>query len=230
MPVLEAPHVLFYSHYDVQPVDPVSLWRTPPFEPVIETAPDGSKRIVARGAGDDKGQLMTFVEASPGVKAMTGSLPVRVSVLEGEEESGSPSLVPFLEANAAELKADVALVCDTGMWSRERPAITFMLRGLVGEEVTVFAADRDLHSGLFGSAARNPIHVLAASRAAADRDGRVTPHPSMTGERAARRDQDSVGRARLRSGRVPQRDRARCRRVSATARCSSRSGRGRPAR
>ncbi|HMN84936.1 MAG TPA: M20/M25/M40 family metallo-hydrolase, partial [Bauldia sp.] len=156
--------------------DPVSLWRTPPFEPVIETAPDGSKRIVARGAGDDKGQLMTFIEACRAWKAVAGSLPVRVSVLfEGEEESGSPSLVPFLEANAAELKADVALVCDTTMWSRERPAITFMLRGLVGEEVTVLAADRDLHSGMFGSAARNPIHVLTGILGRLhDRDGRVT--------------------------------------------------------
>jgi len=170
------PHVLFYGHYDVQPVDPLDLWKTPPFQPVIETAADGSKRIVARGAGDDKGQLMTFVEACRAWKAVTGSLPVKVSILfEGEEESGSVSLVPFLEANADELRADVALICDTGMWSRERPAVTFMLRGLVGEEVTVTAADRDLHSGMFGSAARNPIHVLAEILARLhDRDGRVT--------------------------------------------------------
>jgi acetylornithine deacetylase/succinyl-diaminopimelate desuccinylase-like protein len=171
----EGPHVLFYGHYDVQPVDPLSEWHTPPFEPQIETAADGSKRIRGRGTADDKGQLMTFVEACRAWKAVNGALPVKVSILfEGEEESGSPSLEPFLKANADELKCDVALVCDTGMWSRERPAITTMLRGLVGEEITIKAADRDLHSGGYGSAARNPIHVLADIIAALhDADGAV---------------------------------------------------------
>jgi acetylornithine deacetylase/succinyl-diaminopimelate desuccinylase-like protein len=170
------PRVLFYGHYDVQPVDPLELWETPPFEPRIVTMPDGSRRIVARGAGDDKGQLMTFVEACRAWKEAAGHLPVGASmVLEGEEESGSVNLAPFLEANASELAADVALVCDTGMWDRETPAITLMLRGLVGEELTVIAANQDLHSGLFGGAARNPVHVLADILAALhDADGRVT--------------------------------------------------------
>jgi acetylornithine deacetylase/succinyl-diaminopimelate desuccinylase-like protein len=170
------PRVLFYGHYDVQPVDPVSLWESPPFEPLLVEMPDGSERIVARGAADDKGQLMTFVEAARAWKEVTGGLPAKVTVLlEGEEESGSINLGPFLEKNAGELRGDIALVCDTSMWSRERPAITIALRGLVGEEVIVTAANRDLHSGLYGGAARNPIHVLAGILAALhDKDGRVT--------------------------------------------------------
>ena len=158
----DKPHVLFYAHYDVQPVDPLSLWTTPPFEPRLEDQPDGSRRIVARGAADDKGQLMTFVEACRATIAETGGLPINVTILsEGEEESGSPSLVPFLTDNRDELSLDVALVCDTNMWDRDTPAITTMLRGLVGEEIEIVCADQDLHSGMFGGAALNPIHVLA---------------------------------------------------------------------
>ncbi len=170
------PRVTFYGHYDVQPVDPVDLWKTPPFEPRLVTVAGDRKVIAARGACDDKGQLMTFVEAARAWKEVTGSLPVGVTMLlEGEEESGSTNLKPFLKANADELKGDVALICDTGMWSRERPAITTSLRGLVAEEVTLTAANRDLHSGLFGGAARNPIHALTAVLAALhDDDGRVT--------------------------------------------------------
>ena len=170
------PHVLFYAHYDVQPVDPIELWETPPFSPRLITRADGSQAIAGRGAADDKGQMMTFLEAARAWKAVTGRLPARVSVmLEGEEESGSANLKLFMEANAAELKADVALVCDTSMWSRERPAITTSLRGLVGEEVTITAANQDLHSGMFGGAARNPIHLLAGILAGLhDETGRVT--------------------------------------------------------
>jgi acetylornithine deacetylase/succinyl-diaminopimelate desuccinylase-like protein len=170
-----APHVLFYGHYDVQPVDPVSLWDRDPFDPAVIDV-NGEKRIMARGAEDDKGQLMTFVEAARAWMKETGRLPVNLTVLfEGEEESSSPSLLPFLNANAEELKADIALVCDTSMWDRQTPAITTMLRGLLYEEVFIEAASHDLHSGAFGSAARNPIHVLTRILAGLhDDQGRVT--------------------------------------------------------
>ncbi len=157
-----APRVLFYGHYDVQPVDPLDLWQTPPFEPRIETLDGGRKIIVARGACDDKGQAMTFVEACRAFKAVTGSIPLDITMLiEGEEECGSKHLFGFVRDNAAELRRDLALVCDTGMWDPVTPSITTSLRGLVYEEVRLTCADRDLHSGLFGGAARNPIHVLA---------------------------------------------------------------------
>jgi len=160
-PAVPGPHVLFYGHYDVQPVDPLNLWNTPPFEPSLAPQPDGETYILGRGASDDKGQLLTFIEACRAWKAVTGSLPIRVSMLfEGEEEAGSPSLGPFLEANAEDLKADTILVCDTDMWDRETPAITTMWRGFVSEEFEVTTADRDLHSGMFGSAARNAVQLI----------------------------------------------------------------------
>jgi acetylornithine deacetylase/succinyl-diaminopimelate desuccinylase-like protein len=156
-----APHLLFYGHYDVQPVDPLDLWETPPFEPRLKTLPDGRKALTARGAVDDKGQVMTFLEACRAWIAIVGELPVGVTVMvEGEEEIGSRNLPAFVEANQDELKADLALVCDTGMWDRTTPAITSSLRGLSYYELIVRCADRDLHSGVFGGAARNPIHVL----------------------------------------------------------------------
>jgi acetylornithine deacetylase/succinyl-diaminopimelate desuccinylase-like protein len=154
--------VLFYGHYDVQPVDPVSLWHTDPFEPVMQKQPDGETHILARGSSDDKGQLMTFVEACRAWRATAGELPVQVSVIfEGEEESGGKSLPGFLASAKDELKADIGLICDTDMWDRTTPSITTMLRGLVGEEIEITCADKDLHSGMFGNAARNPNQVLA---------------------------------------------------------------------
>lgn len=171
-----SPHVLFYGHYDVQPVDPLELWDSDPFAPAIKEIGPDHKVITGRGSADDKGQLMTFVEACRAWKAVHGALPCKITLLfEGEEESGSPSLKPFLEANAAELKADFAMVCDTGMWDRDTPAISTALRGLVGEEITIHAADRDLHSGEFGGAAANPIRILAKILADIHDDtGRVT--------------------------------------------------------
>jgi acetylornithine deacetylase/succinyl-diaminopimelate desuccinylase-like protein len=170
------PRVMFYGHYDVQPVDPLNLWEHPPFEPAVRTLPDGRKAIVARGAEDDKGQLMTFVEACRAWKKVTGSFPVSITILiEGEEEVGSKNLGAFLKNNKSDLAADFALVCDTGMWDQNTPAITTSLRGLVYEEVRIKAADRDLHSGLFGGAARNPIRVLTHILGGLhDENGRVT--------------------------------------------------------
>src|SRR5256886_9801864 len=157
------PHVLFYGHYDVQPVDPLSLWHRPPCGPAVTDHADGRKIIVESGAEDDKGQLMTFVEACRAWKKVTGSLPVDITiVIEGEEEIGSRNFVPFLEANKDDLKADFALVGDTGMWDQNTPAITTSLRGLVYDEVKIKAANRDLHSGIFGGGARNPIRVLTS--------------------------------------------------------------------
>jgi acetylornithine deacetylase/succinyl-diaminopimelate desuccinylase-like protein len=167
---------LFYGHYDVQPVDPIELWDHDPFAPFIETRADGSKAIRARGASDDKGQIMVFVEACRAWKAVTGALPIPLTILiEGEEESGGVNLPPFLQQNADELRADIGLICDTNMWDARTPAIQTMLRGLCGEELVITAADRDLHSGFYGSAAVNPNHVLARILAdLRDVDGRVT--------------------------------------------------------
>ena len=169
------PHVLFYGHYDVQPVDPLDLWDRDPFDPAVEKTPGGAV-IRARGAADDKSQLMTFIEACRAWKTVNGSLPVNVTFFfEGEEESGSPSLVPFLKANKDELSVDLALVCDTGMWDENTPAICTMLRGMLGEEIIISAADKDLHSGMFGGPAANPIRILTNLLAGLhDEKGRVT--------------------------------------------------------
>lgn len=169
------PHVLFYGHYDVQPVDPIELWQSDPFDPALEDTPDGQV-IRGRGSSDDKGQLMTFVEACRAWKEVHGTLPCKITFMfEGEEESGSPSLVPFMKDNAQELKSDIALICDTGLFQSKTPAIITTLRGLLGEEITIKAANKDLHSGMFGGVAMNPIRVLTKIIAGLHDDtGRVT--------------------------------------------------------
>ena len=171
----DAPHLLFYGHYDVQPVDPLALWTRDPFDPAVEQTPKGEV-IRGRGTSDDKGQLMTFVEACRAWREVNGTLPCRITFFfEGEEESGSPSLVPFMKENAEELLADIALICDTGLFQSKTPAIVTMLRGMVSDEVTITGPDKDLHSGFFGGIAANPIHVLSRILTGLhDSAGRVT--------------------------------------------------------
>jgi acetylornithine deacetylase/succinyl-diaminopimelate desuccinylase-like protein len=153
-------NILFYGHYDVQPPEPLELWDNPPFEPRLIDGPRG-KRIVARGAVDDKGQAMMFLEAMRAWKEVTGGVPANITVLlEGEEEVGSPNLEPFLVEHQDALRADFALISDTGMWNIDTPALTTRLRGLAYVEIKLRGAARDLHSGLFGGSALNAINVL----------------------------------------------------------------------
>jgi acetylornithine deacetylase/succinyl-diaminopimelate desuccinylase-like protein len=154
------PRVLYYGHYDVQPPDPLDLWDSPPFEPTVVEAAHGP-RMVARGAVDDKGQLMTWLEALRAWHGVHGTLPLPVSVfIEGEEESGSPSLEASLESHRDELRADVCVVSDTNMWNIETPALATLLRGLLYTEIALFGPAHDLHSGLYGGAVPNPLNVL----------------------------------------------------------------------
>lgn len=156
------PTVLVYGHYDVQPPDPMNLWTSPPFEPVIkktELHPDGA--IFARGACDDKGQFFMHVKAVE-YMIQNDELPCNVKfMIEGEEEVGSDSLEDFLKENSEKLKNDIILISDTGMIANDTPSITTGLRGLSYVEVEVTGANRDLHSGIYGGAAPNPINVLA---------------------------------------------------------------------
>lgn len=150
------PTVLIYGHYDVQPPDPLELWENPPFEPVIKNGD-----IVARGSSDDKGQAYMHVKAVESYLKTTGKLPVNVKfMVEGEEESGSVNLVPFIEANRDLLAADVVLVSDTGLFADGVPSITYGLRGLAYVEVSLMGPNRDLHSGMYGGAVENPLNAL----------------------------------------------------------------------
>ncbi len=155
------PTILVYGHYDVQPADPIELWTSPPFEPVIKKTdihPDGA--IFARGACDDKGQMYMHVKAMEFMTA-TNQLPCNVKfMIEGEEEVGSVNLSTFVKNNHKKLKNDVILISDTGMIAKDVPSITTGLRGLSYVEVEVTGPNRDLHSGLYGGAVANPINVL----------------------------------------------------------------------
>jgi len=166
-----APTALVYGHHDVQPVDPLDEWDSPPFEPVIV---DGECR--ARGAIDDKGQVLYEIEAVRGLLRTQGSLPVNVKFLvEGEEEVGSPHFADLLTAEADRLRCDTAVVSDTGMWSPEVPSTCVGMRGLVAFDVEVRTGTVDLHSGRFGGAVPNPAHLIARLVAGLhDGDGRVT--------------------------------------------------------
>ncbi|WP_028612249.1 dipeptidase [Paenibacillus harenae] len=164
------PTVLIYGHYDVQPVDPLHLWKTPPFEPAIR---DG--KLYARGATDDKGQLFLHVKAIEALLAEENKLPVNVKFcIEGEEEISSPHLPAFMKAHADKLATDVVLISDTSLLAKGKPAISTGLRGLCSLEVTVTTANTDLHSGSFGGGVPNALHALAALLASLhDDQGRV---------------------------------------------------------
>ncbi len=170
-----APHILFYGHYDVQPVDPIEEWTRPPFQAEIVEDPLNGPVIHGRGSSDDKGQLLTFLEAARAWFEVTGDIPINITVLlEGEEECGSPSLDGFLAERGQDVKADFALICDTLQWDKDTPAITSMLRGLAGFEISVEGPNRDLHSGMYGGPAHNPLRALSqAISALYDDENRV---------------------------------------------------------
>ncbi len=170
----DVPHLLYYGHYDVQPAEPLELWTSKPFEPAVVEGPHGP-RVVARGAVDDKGQVAMWLAAFRAWHEQAGTMPVRITaIIEGEEEVGSTNLEAFLAANASELRADAAIVSDTDMWDIDTPAICTSLRGLVYMQVDVQAAERDLHSGMFGGSALNPLNALThALGQLHDSEGRV---------------------------------------------------------
>lgn len=151
------PTLLIYGHYDVQPVDPVELWDSPPFEPTVR-----GDNLYCRGACDDKGQTMLVLKALESLVRVNSSLPINVRVLlEGEEEAGGESIEHYVRTYPERLTCDAAFICDTGMPSKETPALVYGLRGITYTEVEVRGAKRDLHSGEFGGIAPNPLHTLA---------------------------------------------------------------------
>jgi acetylornithine deacetylase/succinyl-diaminopimelate desuccinylase-like protein len=154
-------HLLFYGHYDVQPAEPLELWTSPPFEPALVDGPHG-KRAVARGAVDDKGQVMMWLEALRFWHETQGGPPCRITVMvEGEEEVGSKHLPDFLEAHADALRdAEIVVISDSNMWDIDTPSIVTSVRGLVYAQIDITAANKDLHSGLYGGSALNPINLI----------------------------------------------------------------------
>ena len=166
----DAPTVLVYGHYDVQPVDPLELWTSPPFEPVVV-----GDRMLARGAADDKGQIHAHLMAAGALLATRGRLPINVKYLfEGEEESSSAHLAAWLAAERERLVADVAIISDTGFFEGNVPAITLSLRGIMYAQIDVVGTDVDLHSGGYGGVVQNPANALATIIASLKGpDGRV---------------------------------------------------------
>ncbi len=165
------PTALYYGHYDVQPPEPLNLWKTAPFEPQIR---DGY--IFARGSCDDKGQTFAQIKGLEAIIKATGTLPINVKFLiEGEEESHSVNLPAFIRKNRKLLSADIAVVSDTAQFNKTLPAVTFGLRGIAAAEVFVYGPDRDVHSGSFGGAIANPVNVLCGMVAQLhDKNGKVT--------------------------------------------------------
>jgi acetylornithine deacetylase/succinyl-diaminopimelate desuccinylase-like protein len=170
----EVPKVLYYGHYDVQPSDPVDEWLTDPFEPSLIDGPNG-KQIIGRGAADDKGQVIAWIEALRAHKTVHGDLPVdMIVIVEGEEETGSLNFDYLLKTYREEFQVDFAVVSDGNMWDRNTAAITTQLRGLVYVEVALTTANQDLHSGLFGGSATNAIHAMCTLLAQLkDGEGRI---------------------------------------------------------
>ena len=162
--------MIAYGHYDVQPADPIELWETPPFEPIVR-----GERMIGRGAEDNKACVQMHVRAIEALLATRGELPVNVKVVfEGEEESGSEHLDAWLEANRGRLAADVAVISDTDFFEGNRPAICLGVRGLVAFQIDVRGPNRDLHSGAYGGAVQNPVNALCTIIAALEgSDGRV---------------------------------------------------------
>ena len=164
------PTILFYGHYDVQPPDPLDEWKSPPFEPEVR-----GDNIYGRGTCDDKGQVYIQIKAVEGLLKTTGKLPVNVKfLLEGEEETGGEHIEAYVKTRPPRLQADAVIVCDTEMFAPELPSICIGLRGLVYYELSVQGADHDLHSGIYGGAAPNPIMAIAEILTALkDRDGHI---------------------------------------------------------
>jgi acetylornithine deacetylase/succinyl-diaminopimelate desuccinylase-like protein len=153
-----APTVIVYGHYDVQPVDPLDLWQSAPFEPIVV-----GDRLQARGAADDKGQVHLHLRAVEALLATAGELPVNLRfVFEGEEESGSANLDRWLEANRDRLAADLVVISDTGFFDGNRPAITIGLRGMTAVQIDVYGSQTDLHSGMYGGTTQNPVNALCS--------------------------------------------------------------------
>ena len=223
-----APTMLFYGHYDVQPVDPLNLWETPPFEATIR---DGE--IFARGAADDKGQVFMHLKAIEAHLKQTGKLPINIKImLEGEEEVGSVNLDNFILANKGDLKADVVVISDSPMFARGVPSICYGLRGLVYTQIDLRGSSTDLHSGSFGGAVANPAFVLAQMIAQMkDRGGHIKI-PGFYDDVVAltQEERDAWRSCRSARSNIARTSASRSSKGRATTRRSSEPGRVRPSK